>query len=66
MNEIIQDMHDHETEEAEVLLKMLAPIKTITETIEYVENYQYEMNDRMLKIYDNARRIYSLIIGLRF
>lgn len=59
-------MHDHETEEAEVLLKMLAPIKTITETIEYVENYQYEMNDRMLKIYDNARKIYSLIIGLRF
>lgn len=63
MQDIIQDMHEQETRDAENLLKMLAPVKTISESIENIEKSQFDMNDRMLMIYENTKKIFSLAIG---
>lgn len=59
-------MHEKESEEAESLLKMLAPVKNIAESIDSMDNYQYTLNEKMVTIYENCKKLFNFSVGKIF
>lgn len=63
INNLIEGIYQKESEEAENLLRSLAPVKNIAEMVDTLESNQYQLNDRMVTIYENCKKIFSLAIG---
>lgn len=63
INDILEDMQQDVNYEVRNLVKTLKPMQTIKESLFKSKELQAEINEQTLKIYENSKKIFALVIG---